>query len=96
MISATSTSWKSLFVGNTSNGFRGINGGTVTEFTLSNVLNKTGQHCAIGAFGEPAGASPFDGTIAAVVRINATPTTSLNSSIYSLYKSTLGQGLELP
>jgi hypothetical protein len=38
----------------------------------------------------------FDGKIAAVIRINATPTTQLNGDIYTLYKNTLGTGLGLP
>lgn len=94
-VAAKSTVWKSLFMGNTSEGFKGKDGGTVTQFALNNVLNKTGLHCTIGSFGEPAG-SPFDGLIAAVIRINATPTTALNSNIYTLYKQTLGAGLGLP
>lgn len=95
-IAAKSTAWKSLFMGNTSAGFGGKDGGTVNEFALNNALNKSGIACAIGAFGEPAGVAPFDGLIAAVVRINATPTTTLNGQIYNLYKSTLGTGLGLP
>jgi hypothetical protein len=95
-IAAKSTVWKSLFIGNTSAGFRGKDGGAVTEFALSNALNKSGNSCALGAFGNPAGASPFDGLIAAVIRINATPTTTLNGQIYTLYKSTIGAGLSLP
>jgi hypothetical protein len=95
-IAAPSTAWKSLFIGNTSAGFWGKDGGTVTEFALSNVLNKTGNNCAIGAFGNPAGVAPFDGKIAAVIRINATPTTQLNGDIYTLYKNTIGAGLGLP
>jgi hypothetical protein len=95
-IAAKSTAWKSLFIGNTTEGFQGKDGGTVTEFSLNNVLNKSGATCAIGAFGEPAGVAPFDGKIAAVIRINATPTTQLNGDIYTLYKNTLGTGLSLP
>jgi hypothetical protein len=95
-IASKSTVWKSLFVGNTSAGFGGKDGGTVTQFALSNTLNKTGSSCAIGGFGDPAGVAPFDGLIAAVIRIDATPTTTLNGQIYTLYKTTLGQGLELP
>jgi hypothetical protein len=96
IIAAKSTAWKSLFMGNTTAGFRGKDGGTITEFSLNNALNKTGNSCAIGAFGNPAGAAPFDGKVAAVIRINATPTTQLNSDIYTLYKNTLGTGLGLP
>jgi hypothetical protein len=95
-IAAKSTAWKSLFMGNTTAGFRGKDGGTVTQFSLNNALNKTGESCAIGAFGDPTGAAPFDGKIAAVIRINATPTTQLNGDIYTLYKNTLGTGLGLP
>lgn len=95
-IAAKSTAWKSLFIGNTSAGFRGKDGGTVTEFALSNTLNKIGANCAIGAFGSPAGVAPFDGLVAAVIRINATPTTTLNGQVYAIYKSTLGTGLALP
>lgn len=96
VIAAKSTAWKSLFMGNTSAGFGGKDGGTVNEFALNNALNKSGIACAIGAFGEPAGVAPFDGLIAAVIRINATPTTALNGQIYNLYKTTLGNGLGLP
>ena len=95
-IAAKSTVWKSLFLGNTSAGFSGKDGGTVTQFALSNTLNKTGTSCAIGAFGNPAGTAPFDGLIAAVIRINATPTTTLNGQIHTLFRDTLGQGLGLP
>jgi hypothetical protein len=95
-IAAKSTVWKSLFIGNTSSGFSGKDGGTVTQFALSNALNKTGASCAIGGFGDPAGVAPFDGLIAAVIRIAATPTTTLNGQIYTLCKQTLGTGLGLP
>jgi hypothetical protein len=95
-IAAKSTAWKSLFIGNTTAGFRGKDGGAITEFTLNNAINKTGNSCAIGAFGDPAGVAPFDGKVAAVIRINATPTTQLNGDIYALYKNTLGIGLSLP
>jgi hypothetical protein len=94
-IAAKSLVWKSLFLGNTSAGFVGKDGGAITEFVLSNTLNKTGQSCAIGIFGST-GTVPFDGLIAAVIRINATPTTALNGQIYTLYKATLGSGLSLP
>lgn len=96
VIATRSVAWKSLFIGNTSSGFKGKDGGTVTGFSLNNALNKTGTACAIGAFGNPAGVAPFDGLIAAVIRINATPTTELNGQIYNLYKTTLGNGLGLP
>jgi hypothetical protein len=95
-IAARSLSWKSLMVGNTNLGFRGKDGGAVSSFSLSNTLNKTGTSCAIGAFGSPAGVAPFDGLISAVIRINDIPTTQLNSNVYNLYKSTLGNGLGLP
>jgi hypothetical protein len=94
-IAAKSTAWKSLFIGNTSAGFRGKDGGAVTEFALSNAINKSGTSCAIAAFGNPL-SHHFDGLIAAVLRINATPTTTLNGDIYTLYKQTLGTGLGLP
>jgi hypothetical protein len=96
VIAPKATAWKSLFIGNTSAGFRGKNGGSVTEFSLGNSLNKSGASCAIGAFGSPAGVAPFDGIIAGVIRINAAPTTQLNGDIYTLYKNTLGTGLGLP
>ena len=93
-IAASDTSWKSLFQGNTTLGFRGKNGGAVTSFALNNVLNKTGKNCRIGAF--PAFGGYFNGIISAVIKINATPSTQLNSDVYNLYKNTLGQGLGLP
>lgn len=96
IIAAKSLSWKSLMIGNTNIGFKGMNGGTVTSFSLTFTLNKTGGGCAIGAFGSPAGVNPFDGLISAVIRINNTPTTQLNSNVYRLYKSTLGSNLGLP
>ena len=96
IIAAKSTAWKGLFAGNTTAGFRGKDGGTVTQFSLDNALNKTGASCAIGAFGDPAGVAPFDGKIAAVIRIATTPTTQLNGDVYTLYKNTLGTGLGLP
>jgi hypothetical protein len=94
-IAAKSLVWKSLFLGNTSAGFVGKDGGAITEFVLNNTLNKTGQSCAIGIFGST-GTVAFDGLISAVIRINATPTTALNGQIYTFYKSTLGTGLGLP
>lgn len=93
-IAASDTSWKSLFQGNTTLGFKGKNGGTVTSFALNNVLNKTGKNCFIGAF--PAFGAYFQGTISAVIKIDATPSTQLNSDVYSLYKTTVGTGLGLP
>jgi len=95
-IAARSLSWKSILIGNTNIGFRGKDGGTVSSFSLSNNLNKSGGSCAIGAFGSPAGVAPFDGLISAVIRINDTPTSQLNSNIHNLYKLTLGNGLGLP
>jgi hypothetical protein len=93
-IAASDTSWKSLFQGNTTLGFRGKNGGTVTSFALNNALNKSGNNCSIGAF--PLFGGYFNGTISAVIKIDATPSTQLNSDVYSLYKTTLGTGLGLP
>lgn len=90
------TSWKSIFHGNTTLGFSGKNGGTVSQYTLNFSINKSGTSCALGSFGNPAGVAPFNGIISAAIRINATPTTTLNGQVYSLYKSTLGQGLGLP
>jgi hypothetical protein len=83
-----------LFQGNTTLGFKGKNGGTVTSFSLLNSLNKTGQNCVIGAF--PLFGGYFNGTISAIIKIDATPSTQLNSDVYSLYKTTLGTGLGLP
>jgi hypothetical protein len=93
-IASSDTSWKSLFQGNTANGFKGKNGGSVTSFTFGNTLNKSGKNCTIGAF--PAFGGWYQGTISAIIKINATPTTQLNSDIYNLYKTTLGIGLGLP
>ena len=95
-IATKTLSWKSLLIGNTSLGFYGKNGGTVSSFSLINTLNKIGDNCAIGSFGDPVGVAPFNGYGALVIRINATPATQLNSDIYSLYKTTLGTGLGLP
>jgi hypothetical protein len=95
-IAAKSTVWKSLLIGNTDAGFWGKDGGAVTQFTLNNTLNKTGTSCAVGIFGNPAGVGPFDGLISAVIRINATPTTQLNSDIHAIYRATLGANLGLP
>jgi hypothetical protein len=95
-IAAKSLSWKSLMIGNTNIGFTGKDGGTVSSFSLSNTLNKTGTSCAIGAFGSPTGVAPFDGLISAVIRIDNIPTTQLNSNVHNLYKSTLGFNLGLP
>jgi hypothetical protein len=93
-IAASDTSWKSLFQGNTTLGFKGKNGGALTSFSLSNSINKTGKNCLIGAF--PTFGGYFQGTISAVIKIDATPSTQLNSDVYSLYKTTLGDGLGLP
>ena len=93
-IAASDTNWKSLFQGNTTIGFRGKNGGTLTSFALNNTLNKTGNNCSIGAF--PLFGGYFNGIISAVIKINATPSTQLNSDIHNLYKNTLGNGLGLP
>jgi len=94
IISASDTSWKSLFQGNTTLGFKGKNGGTVTSFSPLFSINKTGNNCSIGAF--PLFGGYFQGTISAVIKINATPSTQLNSDVYSLYKTTVGTGLGLP
>jgi hypothetical protein len=92
-----STAWKSLFVGNTVDGFAAANGGNVSQFSLNNALNKNGAFNAIGASNNGGAiAFHFDGLIAAVIRINATPTTTLNGQIHNLYKTTLGTGLGLP
>lgn len=93
-IEAGDTTFKSLFQGNTTIGFKGKNGGTVTSFALNNTLNKVGDNSSIGQF--PLFGQPFQGTISAIVRINATPTTQINSDIHNLYRNTLGAGLGLP
>jgi len=95
-ITAGTLSWKSLLIGNTTLGFGGKNGGIVGSYSLVYTLNKAGDSCAIGSFGNPAGVASFNGYAGLVIRINATPTTQLNSDIYSLYKTTLGTGLGLP
>jgi hypothetical protein len=95
-IDTKTLSWKSLLIGNTTLGFYGKNGGTVTSYSLANSLNKSGNNTVIGSFGDPAGVGPFNGYGGLVIRINATPTTQINSDIYSLYKTTLGVGLGLP
>ena len=95
-IATKSLSWKSLMIGNTNIGFTGKDGGTVSSFSLSNTLNKTGISCAIGAFGSPTGVAPFDGLISAVIRIDNIPTTQLNSNVHNLYKLTIGFNLGLP
>jgi len=94
VIAASDANWKSLFEGNTTLGFKGKNGGTVTSFSLNYTLNKSGKNCLIGAF--PLFGGYFQGTISAVIKIDATPSTQLNSDVYSLYKTTLGDGLGLP
>jgi len=94
-ISGVTTSWKSVFIGNTSFGFFGYNGGSVTQTTLNNTLNKSGANNAIGRMDNPS-QNYFNGIVGAVIRIDSTPTTTLNGQVYSLYKTTLGQGLGLP
>jgi hypothetical protein len=94
VIAASDTSWKCLFQGNTTLGFKGKNGGALTSFSPSNSINKTGNNCSIGAF--PLFGGYFQGTISAIIKIDATPSTQLNSDVYSLYKTTLGTGLGLP
>ena len=95
-LGATSAVWKSLLSGHDASLlYGGRNGGSVTSTTLLNAINKNGQNCGIGFLRTPP-LYYFDGLIAAVIRINATPTTTLNSQIYTLYKSTLGSGLALP
>jgi hypothetical protein len=93
-IAAGDTTFKSLFQGNTTLGFKGKNGGTVTSFSLNFSLNKVGANSAIGYYA--VNGQYFTGTISAVVVISATPSTQLNSDVYSLYKTTLGTGLGLP
>jgi hypothetical protein len=89
VIAASDTSWKSLFQGNTTLGFKGKNGGTLTSFSPLNSINKTGNNCSIGAF--PLFGGYFNGTISAIIKINATPSTQLNSDIHNLYISTLSK-----
>ena len=93
-IALADTSWKSLFQGNTTIGFKGKNGGSVTSFASGNPLNKSGKNCSIGGFVPFNGY--FNGTISAIIKINTTPSTQLNSDIHTLYKTTLGTGLGLP
>jgi hypothetical protein len=95
VIATKTLSWKSLLIGNTSLGFYGKNGGSVASFSLANSLNKSGNNCAIGSFGDPSGVAPFNGYAGLVIRINATPTTQLNSDIYNLYVSTMGSNRDL-
>jgi hypothetical protein len=85
------TDFVSTLLGNTDKGFGGFNGGTVTEFTLSNVLNKSGTVNLIGSTNES-----IIGRVSIVVRIAATPSTQLNADLHNLYKQTLGTGLGLP
>jgi hypothetical protein len=94
-ILGVTTNWQSLLIGNTTLGFFGNNGGTVSQTTLANALNKLGGNTAIGRMDNPV-QNYFNGIVGAVIRIDSTPTTSLNSSIYDLYKTTLGTGLGLP
>ena len=94
-IAASDTTMRSILCGNTSLGFKGKNDGTVTSFVLSNTLNKSGTSCGIGCLTFPT-QDFFAGFISAVIRLNQTPTTQLNSDVYTLYKNTLGTGLGLP
>jgi len=94
-IAASDTTMRSILCGNTSLGFKGKNGGTVTSFALSNTLNKGGGSCGIGCLTTPT-QDFFAGFISAVIRFDQTPTTQLNSDVYTLYKNTLGTGLGLP
>jgi len=94
-IAAESTDYKCLLVGNTNLGFTGKNGGTVNSFTPGVTLTKPGNFVSIGSLGNPV-QEFFVGTISAVIRFSQTPTTQLNSDIYTLYKNTLGTGLGLP
>ena len=94
-IAAQSTDYKCLLVGNTNLGFSGKNGGTVISFTPAVTLTKPGNFVSIGSLGNPF-QEFFGGIISAVIRFNQTPTTQLNSDVYTLYKTTLGQGLGLP
>lgn len=92
---SASTNYKGFLIGNTNLGFLGFNGGTVTSATLNNTLNKTGTDCSIASFGSPL-STFFDGTITAVIRIDEIPTTNLNSTIYALFKRSLGAGIAYP
>jgi hypothetical protein len=94
-ITPATLAWKSVLIGNTTFGFFGYNGGAVSQTTLSNALNKLGGNNAIGRMDNPV-QNYFNGIVGAVIRIDSTPTTSLNSSIHDLYKTTLGTGLGLP
>jgi len=94
-IAASDTTMRSILCGNTSLGFKGKNGGTVTSFTLGLTLNKGGGSCGIGCLTLPT-QDFFVGFISAVIRFDQTPTTQLNSDVYTLYKTTLGDSLGLP
>lgn len=94
-IAASDTTMRSILCGNTSLGFKGKNGGTVTSFVLGLTLNKSGASCGIGCLTTPT-QDFFVGFISAVIRFDQTPTTQLNSDVYTLYKNTLGTGLGLP
>ena len=94
-VTPATLAWKSVLIGNTTFGFFGYNGGAVSQTTLANAINKLGGNNAIGRMDNPA-QNYFNGVVGAVIRIDATPTTSLNSSIHDLYKTTLGTGLGLP
>jgi len=95
VIAASDTTMRSILCGNTSLGFKGKNGGTVTSFVLGLTLNKSGASCGIGCLTTPT-QDFFVGFISAVIRFDQTPTTQLNSDVYTLYKNTLGTGLGLP
>lgn len=88
--------WRSLLLAHdTTTGFSAGDGGALSQASLGGAFNKTGQSTNIGRMGNPASFG-FDGLISAVIRIDATPTTTLNAQIYSLYKTTLGQGITFP
>jgi hypothetical protein len=95
IIAASDTTMRCILVGNTSLGFKGKNGGAVTSFVLGLTLNKGGGSCGIGCLTLPT-QDFFAGFISSVIRFDQTPTTQLNSDVYTLYKNTLGTGLGLP
>lgn len=93
-ISGVTTNWQSLLIGNTTLGFFGNNGGAVSQTTLANALNKLGGNNAIGRMDNPV-QNYFNGVVGAIIRIDVTPTTQLNSDIYNLYVSTLARNFDL-
>jgi hypothetical protein len=85
------TNFVSTLIGNTDRGFGGFNGGTVTDFTLNNTLNKSGTVNLIGSSNES-----IIGKVSIVLSIATTPSTQINADLHTLYKQTLGTGLGLP